>query len=164
MTTRTAATRFAGAALMATLTLVHAMPAGAATPPDVPPAVTAKPADGGKAAKKSAKAAASDRPEARDASVKKCADVASRRLAGGGFEGARADAVTPRRPDSCILRWEQAFSATVTTKVATLVVVPVDVQIVGAANAHRATTLRARCGFTDGKMRAFELVDKDVPC
>jgi hypothetical protein len=148
---------------MAALTLVYAMPAVAATP-EVPPTGTAKPADSAKSAKKSAKAAAAERPEGRDAAVKKCAEVASRRLAGGGFDGARTDAVTPRHPDSCILRWEQAFSATDATKVATLVVVPVDVQIVGANNAHRATTLRARCGFTDGKMRAFELLEKDVPC
>jgi len=102
-------------------------------------------------------------PEARDPSVQRCADSASRRLAGGGFDGARAAAVTPRRADACILRWEERFSASNPKRVATMIVVPVDVELISGAS-RRQTTLHARCGVTDGKLLAIEIVAGGKSC
>ena len=108
-------------------------------------------------------AASADSPEARDPNVKRCADTAGKRLAGGGFDGARAAGATARRADACILRWEERFSASNATKVATLVVVPIDTELLAGATRRKAT-LHARCGFNDGKLRAFEIVEQDKSC
>jgi len=108
-------------------------------------------------------ALAAEPPEANDPAVKRCADAASRRLAGGGFDGARAAAAMPRRANACILRWEDKFSASNPKKVATLIVVPVDVELLAGATRRKAT-LHARCGFTDNKLLALELVENDKSC
>ena len=108
-------------------------------------------------------AASSEPPEARDPTVARCAESASRRLAGGGFDGARAAAVVARRADACILRWEEPFSASNRKKVATMIVVPVDVELISGAS-RRQTTLHARCGVTDDKLIAIEIVAGGKSC
>ena len=108
-------------------------------------------------------AAAADNPESRDEPVKECAHTASQRLAGGGFDGARAATVKPHNADACILRWQDRFSATNPMKVATLIVVPLDVELLSGATT-RSVKLQARCGFNDNKLRAIELVQNDKPC
>lgn len=106
---------------------------------------------------------AADPPEAKDRNVARCADAAARRLAGGGFDNARAAAVMPRRADACILRWEEKFSPSNPKKVATLIIVPVNVELLNAASKRNAT-LHARCGFTDNKLLAIEIVESDKAC
>ena len=108
-------------------------------------------------------AVAAEPPEASDPAVKRCADAAARRLAGGGFGGARAAAVTPQRGSACILRWEDKFSASNPKKVATLIVVPIDVELLAGATPRKAT-LQARCGFTDKKFLAVEILETAKPC
>lgn len=62
-----------------------------------------------------------------------------------------------------ILRWEKSFSAGNPTPVATLIVVPFDLDL-KAGEALRTTTVSARCGFTSGTMKGFEVVAADKLC
>jgi shikimate kinase len=106
---------------------------------------------------------AADPPEATDPDVRRCAVTAQQRLARNGFDHAKVVHADARRRDACILRWEDRFSAGNPTKVATLIVVPVDVELKTATATH-ATTVNAHCGYTDGKLQAFEIVAGDKPC
>jgi len=47
--------------------------------------------------------------------------------------------------------------------VATMIVVPVDLDLKGD-DAVRSAKVHLRCGYSDGTMKAFEIVPADKPC
>jgi len=112
----------------------------------------------------SAQACAADAvPEEKDADVRRCVETAKKRFVRVGYDHAQVLHAEPRRADACILRWEAPFNPANPTKVATLIVVPVDLDL-KSLDAVRSTTVHLRCGYTDGTMKAFEIVPADKPC
>jgi len=107
--------------------------------------------------------AAAPPPEVNDIDVRRCVETAKKRFARIGYDHAQVLHAEPRRADACILRWEDRFSAADPTKVATLIVVPVDLDLKGDT-AARSATVHLRCGYTNGAMKAFEIVAADKPC
>jgi hypothetical protein len=106
---------------------------------------------------------AADPPEATDLDVRRCVETAKKRFVRIGYDHAKVLHAEPRRADACILRWEERFSPANPTKVATLIVVPVDLDL-QADDRVRAATVHLRCGYTDGTMKAFEIIPGDKPC
>src|SRR5262245_27284044 len=106
---------------------------------------------------------AGERPEARDPAVKRCADAARTRLEQKGFDGASAGGISARRADACILRWQSRFNSADPTKVATLIVVPIDVEL-RSGTSSGGTTIYARCGLTNDKLQALDIVATDSSC
>ncbi len=102
-------------------------------------------------------------PEAGDVDVRRCVEIAKKRFVRIGYDHAQVLHAEPRRADACILRWEDRFSTADPTKVATLIVVPVDLDLKGDT-ATRSATVHLRCGYTNGTMKAFEIVPADKPC
>jgi hypothetical protein len=110
-----------------------------------------------------ARAAAPSPPEASDIDVRRCVETAKKRFVRIGYDHAQVLHAEPRRADACILRWEDRFSTADPTKVATLIVVPVDLDLKDDATV-RSATVHLRCGYTNGTMKAFEIVPADKPC
>lgn len=108
-------------------------------------------------------AAAPPPPEASDADVRHCVETAKKRFVRIGYDHAQVLHAEPRRAEACILRWEAAFNPANPTKVATLIVVPVDLDLKTDA-AMRSATVHLRCGYTGGTMKAFEIVPADKRC
>jgi|KBSMisStandDraft_5_1062788.scaffolds.fasta_scaffold09166_2 hypothetical protein len=107
--------------------------------------------------------AADPRPEEKDADVRRCVETAKKRFVRIGYDHAQVLHAEPRRADACILRWEAPFNPANPTKVATMIVVPVDLDLKGD-DAVRSAKVHLRCGYSDGTMKAFEIVPADKPC
>lgn len=102
-------------------------------------------------------------PEVNDVDVRRCVETAKKRFVRIGYDHAQVLHAEARRADACILRWEDRFSAADPTKVATLIVVPVDLDLKGDT-AVRSATVHLRCGYTNGTMKAFEIIPAGKPC
>lgn len=101
-------------------------------------------------------------PEATDPAVARCAATASLRLETKGVGGRAVATVVADRANSSIDRWEAAFSAANSQRVATLIRVPLTVTYGDGVLPFRSL-LEARCGLTDDRMLAFEIVPVAMP-
>ena len=109
-----------------------------------------------------ASATSAQTPDATSPAVARCAAAASLKLEAHGVGGRAVATVVADRANASIDRWEAAFSASNAQHVATLIRVPVTVTYIDGALPFRSL-LEARCGLTNERLLAFEMVPVAMP-